>query len=246
MKHLLFLCSVFFSFIAHSQDLITTKKGEDIQTKVLEINTTEVKYKKADNLEGPIYTILKSEVLMIRYANGSKDIFTERFHTIKKETMKPKQEEMIIEVEQDTIKKTITQNGREFYLNGQLINGGEMKSYLYKDSEAKKQWKGAQGFQTGQIICSISSGICLTTSAIMLLANSLAKNSDTKQNEMNYKVSLYPLVPALIFMIPAGIFNGQKKKLRLRAIETYNRNQEKKFGVSPIIGTDKVGLVIRF
>jgi hypothetical protein len=183
---------------------------------------------------------------MIRYANGSKDIFTERFHTIKKETMKPKQEEMIIEVEQDTIKKTITQNGREFYLNGQLINGGEMKSYLYKDSEAKKQWKGAQGFQTGQIICSISSGICLTTSAIMLLANSLAKNSDTKQNEMNYKVSLYPLVPALIFMIPAGIFNGQKKKLRLRAIETYNRNQEKKFGVSPIIGTDKVGLVVQF
>ena len=80
----------------------------------------------------------------------------------------------------------------------------------------------------------------------MLLANSLAENSDTKQNEMNYKVSLYPLVPALIFMIPAGIFNGQKKKLRLRAIETYNRNQEKKFGVSPIISTDKVGLVVQF
>lgn len=246
MKHLLFLCFTLFSFVAYSQDLITTKKGEDIQAKVLEINTSQVKYKKTDNLEGPTYTILKSDVLMIRYANGSKDIFAESFRTIKKETMEPKQEEIIVEVEQDTIKKTITQKGREFYLNGQLISGGEMKSFLYKDPEAKRQWKGAQGFQTGQIICSISSGICLTTSAIMLLASETEKSSDSKQNEMNYKASLYPLVPALVFMIPAGIFNGQKKKLRLRAIETYNRNQEKKFGVSPIIGTDKVGLVIRF
>ena len=77
MKQLSFLCFTLFSFIAYSQDLITTKKGEDIQTKVLEINTTEVKYKKADNLEGPIYTILKSDILIIRYANGTKDIFNE-------------------------------------------------------------------------------------------------------------------------------------------------------------------------
>ena len=102
MKHLLFLCFTLFSFVAYSQDLITTKKGEDIQAKVLEINTSQVRYKKTDNLEGPTYTILKSDVLMIRYANGSKDIFAESFRTIKKETMEPKQEEIIVEVEQDT------------------------------------------------------------------------------------------------------------------------------------------------
>jgi hypothetical protein len=60
-----------------SQDVITKKTGEDIQSKVLEVGQTEVKYKKFDNQNGPIFTILKSEVLMVRYENGTKDIFNQ-------------------------------------------------------------------------------------------------------------------------------------------------------------------------
>lgn len=61
----------------YSQDVITKKSGEDIQSKVLEVTTSEVKYKKFDNQSGPTFTILKSEILMIRYENGSKDVFNE-------------------------------------------------------------------------------------------------------------------------------------------------------------------------
>ncbi|MDF7817666.1 hypothetical protein P1X15_08665 [Runella sp. MFBS21] len=71
---ILVLFSLTFCF---SQDIITKKTSEDIQAKVTEITTTEIKYKKFDNLNGPVFTILKSDVLMIRYQNGSKDIFTE-------------------------------------------------------------------------------------------------------------------------------------------------------------------------
>jgi len=60
-----------------SQDIITKKTGEDISAKVSEITQTEIKYKKFDNLEGPIVSILKSEVIMIRYENGTKDVFNE-------------------------------------------------------------------------------------------------------------------------------------------------------------------------
>jgi hypothetical protein len=60
-----------------SQDLITKKSGEDIQSKILEVGTTEIKYKKFDNQNGPIFTILKSELLMVRYENGTKDLFNE-------------------------------------------------------------------------------------------------------------------------------------------------------------------------
>lgn len=63
------------------QDIITNKSGDDIQAKVTEITTTEIKYKKYDNQNGPIFTLLKSDVLMIRYENGSKDIFTESQNT---------------------------------------------------------------------------------------------------------------------------------------------------------------------
>jgi hypothetical protein len=79
MKKLIFtiLTSIFTVTIAYSQDVITKKTSEDIQAKVLEVTTTEIKYKKFDNINGPTYTLLKSEVLMIRYENGTKDIFNE-------------------------------------------------------------------------------------------------------------------------------------------------------------------------
>jgi hypothetical protein len=65
-------------FFSYSQDIITTKSGEDIKAKVLEVNTTEIKFKKIDNIEGPTFSVLKSEILLVRYSNGTKDIFYEK------------------------------------------------------------------------------------------------------------------------------------------------------------------------
>jgi len=69
------LCII--SISTNAQDLITKKDGTDISAKVLEVTITEIKYKKFENLSGPIFTMLKSDVLMIRYENGTKDIFNE-------------------------------------------------------------------------------------------------------------------------------------------------------------------------
>jgi hypothetical protein len=74
----LILFAIMFTMTgAVAQDIITTKTGEDILAKIVEVGHTEIKYKKFDNPEGPQFTILKSDVLMIRYENGTKDIFTE-------------------------------------------------------------------------------------------------------------------------------------------------------------------------
>jgi hypothetical protein len=56
------------------QDIIVLKNGNEIKSKVLEINDKEVKYKKFDNLEGPTISIFKSEIFMIKYQNGTKDV----------------------------------------------------------------------------------------------------------------------------------------------------------------------------
>ncbi|MCF6365677.1 MAG: DUF4190 domain-containing protein [Bacteroidales bacterium] len=56
-------------------DNIILKNGKEISGKVLEVGITEIKYKKCDNLNGPIFTLKKSDILMIRYSNGTKDIF---------------------------------------------------------------------------------------------------------------------------------------------------------------------------
>ena len=65
------------SILSLGQDLITKKNGEDIKAKVTEVTLSEIKYKKFENLEGPIYSLLIKDVLIIRYENGSKDLFTQ-------------------------------------------------------------------------------------------------------------------------------------------------------------------------
>jgi hypothetical protein len=68
---------IMIASVCFSQDLITKKNGEDIQAKVIEVGQTEIKFKRMDNLNGPLFTVAKTDVLMIRYENGTKDIFTE-------------------------------------------------------------------------------------------------------------------------------------------------------------------------
>jgi hypothetical protein len=59
---------------AWGQDVIIKKTGEEIKAKVTEILDMDIKYKKFDNLGGPVYSIKKSEVVLIIYENGSKEV----------------------------------------------------------------------------------------------------------------------------------------------------------------------------
>ena len=56
-------------------DLITFKNGDEVNCKVIEIGDYEIKYKRCDNLEGPLITVKKSDVFMVKYANGTKELF---------------------------------------------------------------------------------------------------------------------------------------------------------------------------
>lgn len=56
---------------------IILKNGDIIKAVISEVGVNEVKYKKCENLGGPVYSILKKEVFMIKYANGTKDVFKE-------------------------------------------------------------------------------------------------------------------------------------------------------------------------
>lgn len=66
---------VAFVCVAGAQDLITKKNGEDIQAKILEVNTNDVRYKRWDNMDGPIFSLRKSEILLVRYENGQNEVF---------------------------------------------------------------------------------------------------------------------------------------------------------------------------
>jgi len=64
-----------FGTTANAQDIILKQDGSEIKTKVLEITDQQVKYKMFDFQEGPTRNINKSEVFMITYENGQKEVF---------------------------------------------------------------------------------------------------------------------------------------------------------------------------
>lgn len=85
-KALLIFTLLSVSLYSFSQDKIYKTDGSEIQAKILEVAQTEIKYKKFTNQEGPTYTINKSDVLMIIYANGETEVMSK-----KKEAEKEKQ-----------------------------------------------------------------------------------------------------------------------------------------------------------
>ncbi|MBL4651348.1 MAG: hypothetical protein JKY53_00580 [Flavobacteriales bacterium] len=60
-----------------SQDIILKKTGEKIESKVVRITESNIEYKKHTNLDGPIYTIHKYEVLQITLESGRVEKFDE-------------------------------------------------------------------------------------------------------------------------------------------------------------------------
>lgn len=60
-----------------SCDIIMLKNGDEIEAKVTEIGSYEIKYKLCDNLEGPVYTKPKNEIFKIKYANGTSTLISE-------------------------------------------------------------------------------------------------------------------------------------------------------------------------
>lgn len=73
IKFLSVVVFAMFSFIAHAQDVIVKKDGNTITSKVTEITSSEIKYKKFSNQNGPTYTINKNEVNYINYENGERE-----------------------------------------------------------------------------------------------------------------------------------------------------------------------------
>lgn len=75
-KLFLTAAAALLSLFCYSQDLIIKRNADEIQAKVLEVTSTEIKYKKSSNPNGPTYSIPRNEVFLIKYANGDKDVIT--------------------------------------------------------------------------------------------------------------------------------------------------------------------------
>ena len=147
MKNLLFTLLLIVSNISiYAQDTIVFKNGDKIKSKVLEVTTTEIKYKKFENIDGPTYSILKSDVSMINYQNGVKDIFNQTSNnssSVTENTIEPESanenydiintkdgqhiKAKIIKIRNDSIEYLDVDKQNENY----IISNNDVKSFSY-------------------------------------------------------------------------------------------------------------------
>lgn len=82
-KKLIVVLSLLFCFLTGAaQDVIVKRDGSQLSGKVIEITETVVKYKKADNPDGPLYSLSVDDILRINYENGDSDVFIDEEETV--------------------------------------------------------------------------------------------------------------------------------------------------------------------
>ena len=73
---LLFVAVFVLSFLSlHAQDILVRKGGEVENVKVLEVSPTEVRYKKSDNPDGPVFVEKRLNLYSVKYQNGEVQTF---------------------------------------------------------------------------------------------------------------------------------------------------------------------------
>lgn len=126
------LMIIFTGSLCKSQDIIVKKNGDEIKAKVEEILATEIKYRKFENLTGPVYSMPKSEIFMIKYENGSKDIFNEQPSAV---IPQPTQGTKQIKISDSDLKPTKNASTLGYILVAPILGLGITSGAIYDNPE---------------------------------------------------------------------------------------------------------------
>jgi hypothetical protein len=66
----LFILLFAFALGSFSQDIIYKTDGSKEEAKIILVGEKEIQFKKFNNLEGPIYTLSKKDIVLVTYQNG--------------------------------------------------------------------------------------------------------------------------------------------------------------------------------
>lgn len=171
-----------------AQDVIIHKNGDELKVKVLEVKQDVITFKNWSNLEGPTYTKDKSDIFMIKYSNGSKEVIESNSNS--------------------SVKKVDTPNSSGYYIgtwyhknfNGQsnktilIITKAldnflvEHKAYVRADEyffDASGSFKEIGHLENGSIVINSNTKLSLLNENTILM-NSNEFYRTPKNNQLNY------------------------------------------------------------
>lgn len=154
LKFFLIIALLSVSGFAKAQDVIVKKDNTTILSKVLEVNSTDIKYKKWSNQDGPTYTISRNEISSINYQNGEVEKFENASNT-----------PIVIQQGNVSQKGYMERDGNGLTLNGRKLSDEEVRTLVGEENyntymSAKGQINGGRVF-TAMFIISLAGTVGL-------------------------------------------------------------------------------------
>ena len=119
MRKLVFILVCCIHYTAASQDVITTKTGEKIQAKIIEVSDENVSYRRYHDQQGATFILKTEKIQTIAWENGDVDEYKEVLL------------EGLSAVRGDNVFPYINRKFGDFYLdNGQVYNREQFKRFL--------------------------------------------------------------------------------------------------------------------
>jgi len=201
-----------FAGMAMAQDVIVKNDQTTILSKVIEISSTEIKYKKWSNQDGPTYSISRLEVVKINYENGEVESFNNS--TSIQQNKKNTQFQYL--------NSYMTTSSGWLYLNGRKLSDYEVKTLL--DTECYQLYqKGRSQIKTGVILDIIGGAGLLVSCGIRLFNSDLKSNDSSVTKTSAFKTQIAFLTVGGITLgtgIIVGISGGDKTE---KVAKTYNQ-----------------------
>lgn len=134
------LCSTISMIAAGGFDLIIKTNSEKIEALIQEVSDTEIRYKKANNPNGPMFVIKMSEISSIVYSNGEVQAIEHQASYAS-----PQQYGVAQQYPSTLVLGTpITRNGNMYFQNGKSVSEAEYLSFI--QNNCIEAW---QSYQSG-------------------------------------------------------------------------------------------------
>lgn len=219
MKKLILIIVALWPMIVYGQDLIITHDAREIEAKVERIDDYKIDYRRWDNQQGPVYSIAISKVLMIKFANGSKQTFT--LGEVRQVDAGP------VGVLPDGIDPTARLEGDRhgnLYLNGQLLTRQQANELLNRGpgcNYADTWYAGHAQFKKGKTFLGLGLGL-LGATAIFAIAAVDSATDDYDEAQSLMSVAYICAIPADVFICLGCVYRGVGRGRRNSVINRYN------------------------
>jgi hypothetical protein len=223
-----------FAFIRlNAQDTIFKRNGEIIYAKVSEINPEEVKFRKFNFNDGPLYIERKTDIKTIRFANGLKEEFSE---TVVR-TSPTDNPQVVYYVDERSMPQLQVRNpnriepiGNKYLYQHRQIGENELYDVLLRSKDKHiislvgkaKDCRTLQFIGFGAIPLGIGALYFLTKSSYQSSYYYGGYGSSPRNNDGDLALSAVCVLGAITCEVGSGIFKQKRKAANREAVALYN------------------------